>query len=288
MSHFSSYRTLGIIVSIISLSGLVAMAVYFYTPEDAGSQVVSQLPLPKKVEIVHDPSIDNALAVLFTREKVKNSQVKVNKNTLASLWFKQSFNDGLNQYYAIFIKNQMVDEANSVYGSHADAPIISAVVYKLIENQWVFASKQENIGSFGSWGDTPEIKEPETLPLAKGNFALLLDISYSGQGYTNSGKTIFAYHQDRWAQLGYLQTAGDNSGVCDNEAKDDELLSACWEFKGKISLAEEHDGSDYPDVIVNRTGTMTGENGQIIPVKNSLYTFNGEEYLEFSEGENKR
>lgn len=285
MSHSSSYRTLGFIVSIISLSSLVVMGVYFSTKEDSNHQTISQLPLPKKIEIITYPNIDDALATLFTSLKVKNNKVKIDKDTLASFWFAQSFNDGINKYHTIFIKNQMVDESNEVYGSHADAPIISSVVYKLIENKWVLASKQENIGLFGSWGDTPEIKEAEILALAKGNIALLLDISYSGQGYTNSGKTIFAYHQDNWAQLGYLQTAGDNSGVCDNEAEDDELLSACWEFKGKISLAEDNDGSDYPDVIVNRTGTMGGENGQIIPVKNSLYTFNGEEYLEFSDGE---
>ena len=285
MSHSSSYRTLGFIVSIISLSGIIAMAVYFYTKDDSNHQIVSQLPLPEKIKIINDPNIDEALAVLFTSKKVDKNKVKVDKDTLASLWFKQSFHDGINKYHAIFIKNQMVDESNEVYGSHADAPIISSVVYKLIKHKWVLTSQQENIGLFGSWGDAPEIKEAKILALAKGNIALLLDISYSGQGYTNSGKTIFAYHQDNWAQLGYLQTAGDNSGVCDNEVEDDELLSACWEFKGKISLAENNDNSDYPDVIVNRTGTMAGKNGQIIPVKNSLYTFNGEEYLEFSDGE---
>ena len=287
MSHFFSYRTLGFIVLIISLSGIVTMAVYFYSKEDSAHEIISQLPLPKRIEIVNVPSTDDALAILFTSAKVENSEVKIDKDTLASFWFAQSFNDGINKYHAIFIKNQMVDESNEVYGSHADAPIISSVVYKLIENKWVLASKQENIGLFGSWGDTPEVKAAEILPLAKGNLALLLDISYSGQGYTNSGKTIFAYHQDSWAQLGYLQTAGDNSGVCDNEAEDDELLSACWGFKGKISLAEDNEGFDYPDIIVNRKGTMAGENGQIIPVKNSLYSFNGAGYLEFSEGEKK-
>jgi len=285
MRHFSSYRTLGFIVSIISLSGIVIMTVYFSPKEDSGHQIISQLPLPKKIEIIKKPNVNDALAILFTSAKVKDHKVKINKDTLASFWFAQSFNDGIHKYYAIFIKNQLVGESNEAYGSHADAPVISSVVYKLLENKWVLASKQENIGLFGSWGDVPEIKAAEILPLAKGNLALLLDISYSGQGYTNSGKTIFAYHQDSWAQLGYLQTAGNNSGVCDNEAEDDELLSACWEFKGKISLAEDNDGSDYPDVIVNRTGTMAGEDGQIIPVKNSLYTFNGEEYLEFSDGE---
>jgi hypothetical protein len=288
MSHFYSYRTLGVIVSIISLSGVVAMGVYFYAKNDSNPQIISQLPLPKKIEILNDPNTDDALAALFTSAKVNNGKVKINKDTLASLWFAQSFHDGINKYHAIFIKNQMVDESNEVYGSHADAPIISSIVYKLIENKWVLASKQKNIGLFGSWGNTPNIKAPEKLLLAKGNFALLLGISYSGQGYTNSGKTIFAYHQNSWVQLGYLQTEGDNEGVCDNETEitDDELLAACWRFQGKISLVENNEASNYPDVIVNRTGTMAGEKGQIIPVRNSLYRFNGEEYLEFSDGDN--
>lgn len=286
MSHSSAPRILTIIVLIISLSGIMITAVYFYSNDNASGQIISQLPLPVKINSLTPPDANRALTTLFTIVTTDN-KLKIGKNTLASLWFQQSFNDGINKYHVVFIKNQSVDlETNEVYGSHADAPIISAVVYKLVKDEWILASKQKNIGVFGSWGDTPNIKQADVLPLAKGNTALLLTISYSGQGYTNSGQTIFAYHQNNWAQLGYLQTEGDNAGVCDNEVKEDELLSACWSFKGKISLAKNDNVSDYPDIIVHRTGTMGGENAKIIPVKNSLYRFNGEKYLEISEVKN--
>ncbi|MDQ7090140.1 MAG: hypothetical protein Q9M50_05775 [Methylococcales bacterium] len=283
MKRFSSHRTVVVIVLMISLSSILTIALYFHS-EDNSEPIVAEFPLPAHVNVLKKPTVSAALTALFAME-VANNKVNVNDQTLASFWFEHPFDDGLHKYHAIFIKNQMVDsETHDIYGSHADAPVISAVVYRLTGAQWVLVSKQKNIGSFGSWGDTPTIKRVNFLPLAKGNMALLLDISYSGQGYTNSGKTIFAYHEDAWAQLGYLQTDGDNSGVCDDETEEeDELLSACWLFKGKITLAEPIDNDDYPDVIVKRTGTMSDENGQIIPVKNSRYAFNGEEYLEISE-----
>ena len=85
--------------------------------------------------------------------------------------------------------------------------------------------------------------------------------------------------QNSWKLLGYLQTGGDNKGVCDDEATKDELLSACWKFEGKISLSKNIDANTYPDVIVSRSGTMSDDNGKIIPVQNSVYSFNGEQYL---------
>ncbi len=284
MRRYSLYRILVIIMLIISLSSIIAMVAYSYT-KDNSEQIVSQLPIPVKIKTVKKPNVNKALTTLFSIPASDN-KIKVNKDTLASLWFEKSFNDGLNKYHAIFIKNQMVDsETHEIYGSHADAPIISAVVYTLNKGEWVLASAQENIGVFGSWGDTPPIKQVQLLTLAKGNIALLLDISYSGQGYTKSGKTIFSYYQNNWTQLGYLPTSGDNSGVCDDTVKDDLLLSACWSFNGTVNLAENNSSSTYTDIIVKRTGTMEGENRKIIPVKNSLYSFNGEEYLEVDNGE---
>jgi hypothetical protein len=280
MGHRSSSRFWVIMLVIIIVSLIIATAIYIYKQNSSTNQIITQLPLPIKVKVIKIPDVNTALTALFSLA-TRNNQLKINQETLASLWFEQSFNDGINQYHVIFIKNQMVDaETDEVYGSHADAPIISAVVYRLTDDEWQLVSKQKNIGNFGSWGNTPTIKKAPLFLLAKGNATLLLAISYSGQGYTNSGKTIFSYYQNRWTQLGYLQTEGDNSGVCDDETKADELLSACWSFTGETSLAEENNVTNYPNISVKRTGTMAGATGKIIPVTDSLYRFNGEKYIE--------
>lgn len=282
----SSARSLTIVLSIIGLSTAIAGTAYYYKfsnePEKTEiKNIISPvIPTPPPTKpLLKTPAAHEALTALFSITTSSN-QLKTSENKLASLWFEKSFNEGEDKYHVIFIKNQIVDESNEVYGSHADAPVISAVVYKLEAEKWTLVSKQKEIGVFGSWGDAPEVEDIQPLQLAKGHTAFLLDIAYSGQGYTNSGKTIFSYRDKQWSIRGYLQTGGDNSGVCDDEAKEDEFLSACWQFDGKVTLAENSKNSDYPDLQVSRSGTMSDENGNIIPVSNSVYSFNGEEYLE--------
>ena len=314
MSRFSQSSLVIIMALIISLGSIIAIAFHFLTIEDKSilappvSTATIQVPADSSIT---RPTGNDALAALFSLP-VSDNKVKIDKDNLASLWFEQSFDDGVHQYHTIFIKTQIVedmslkvttDDDESVnaqaddeefeedfYGGHADAPLISAVVYKQVNGKWEVASKQKNIGVFGSWGNAPKIKQAQLLKLAKGNVAFLLDISYSGQGYTHHGKSVFSYYENAWVQVGYLQTGGNNAGVCDDASEDaDELLLACWHFNGKISLAENEDAlDDYPDLIVNRTGTMMGgENGRVVKVKDSLYGFNGEEYLELTaDGEN--
>ncbi len=307
MSRFSQSSLVIIMALLISLSGLIALAFHFLTTDDKAistppiSTATTHVPADSSVK---RPNANDALAALFSLP-VSDNKVKIDKDNLASLWFEQSFDDGVHQYHTIFIKTQIVEDKTikvkegidevvntqaddedleeDVYGGHADAPEISSVVYKQVNGKWEVASKQKNIGTFGSWGNAPKIKKAQLLKLAKGNMALLLGISYSGQGYTHYGKSVFSYYENEWVQVGYLQTGGNNAGVCDDESEDiDELLLACWSFKGKVNLAENKDAlDDFPDIIVNRTGTMMGgENGRVIKVKDSLYGYNGEEYLE--------
>ena len=278
-----SVQTSVIILSIIMLSSVLGVTAYFYTPESQqvdDIEVVSKIAAPMVLKTIKTPDSNEALTALYSIVS-KNKQVKPAKDMLASVWFEQSFSDEQVEYHVVFVKNQMVDPENGeIYGSHADAPVIGAVVYKLIDGNWQLLSKQKEIGHIGSWGDAPEIERAEIIALGKDNIGFLLDISYSGQGYTNAGKIIFSYRNHNWLQLGYLQTSGDNAGVCDDKAKEDEFLSACWRFDGNISLAENSSTTAYPDLQVVRKGTMTDDNGKIIPVKSSIYHFNGEEYTE--------
>jgi hypothetical protein len=277
-------------VLIISLSSIIAIIIHFLGLKDEEVPIDST-PTEISAPIIDTstttrPTANEALAALFA-VPVSRNRLKIDESHLASLWFEQSFEDGLHRYHSIFIKTQITEkESGEVYGGHADAPIISAVVYRYQNNRWKLVSKQKNIGVFGSWGNAPDIKQGQLLPLAKGNTALLLNISYSGQGYTNTGKAIYSYYENNWVQVGYLQTGGDNEGVCDDERLDnDELLFACWRFSGNIKLAKDNIGEDYPDLVVHRKGTMSGKKGRIIPVKDSMYIFNGEEYVEVKEDE---
>ncbi|MCK4493209.1 MAG: hypothetical protein KAU26_04090, partial [Methylococcales bacterium] len=192
MSRFSQSSLVVIMALIISLGSIIAIAFHFLTIEDNSipppmvSTATTQVPADSSII---RPTGNDALAALFSLP-VSDNKVKIDKDNLASLWFEQSFDDGVHQYHTIFIKTQIVEDTSiknkisdedlseeDVYGSHADAPLISAVVYKQVNEKWEVASKQKNIGVFGSWGNAPKIKQAQLLKLAKGNMALLLDIS---------------------------------------------------------------------------------------------------------------
>lgn len=57
------------------------------------------------------------------------------------------------------------------------------------------------------------------------------------------------------------------------------VMLPCYSYKGVISVVNGS-SSDYPDLLVTRTGTEDQENGgRIVPAKNVTYIFNDVEYV---------
>ncbi len=280
----------------LAITAVIAMLIgigagYFFQKNDraekkppiAGSKTLTPVSAP----VVHKDTVKNpghteVFAALFgvktTAETVKNAP-----DQLSSLWFMQPFTQNRERFQAFFVKTQTLEaDGKTVLNSHADAANISVVIYKQVDEIWQLFAKQANVGSFGSWGDVPDIKSAKTLSLSPDNLAFLIDTGFSGQGYTEQGKGMFSFNfkTHTWKDIGFVQTGGDNAGACDDDAQaGDDLLFACWKFSGEITVAKTGKNPDYPDLLVKHKGTTSDQTHKIVPAVNQVYIFDGEHYV---------
>jgi hypothetical protein len=94
----------------------------------------------------------------------------------------------------------------------------------------------------------------------------------SGQGHLYEGKSILVFAQNTWHDAGFVLTGHDNGGDCDSPEYEMEGLCPCYSYTGTISVAEGST-SEFPDLLITRTGTINREHrGPIFPVE-TLPTF---------------
>ena len=258
----------------------IAASVFFYSREDGqNSAFLSQ-------NLSAMPDHTTALNELFGITD-SSGKVRISANELSSIWFEQSFSLGNDEFHVIFTKTQEVDpQSGAIVKAHAQGVKVGAITYKQIDGQWQVVSRQPKFGDFGEWGDAPEVKQAEILQLSPENIAFMIDAGGGMGGFFESGKALFAYLKNSWRDLGYVQTDANNSGACDEpseQAPSDEGGSIpCWSYTGTISIVPG-ENAEYPDLLVTRTGTESGENGiSIVPAKSVTYVFNGEKYVDAS------
>jgi hypothetical protein len=288
MSHIPLFKRPLLILSIVSFIATLSIGGYFYLQQKSvETEQINTPAIPKITPIAVDSiKLPAAAEVLTDLFGTKTTADKINNvpDQISSLWFAQSFSHGNNDFYAVFVKSQTIDpDSKQIVDSHASSATVNIVVYKKIAAQWQLFSKQINVGSFGSWGDVPEIKHVPTLQLSADNLAFLIEGGSSGQGYTEIGKGLFSYNlkTKTWKDLGFVSIGGDNAGACDDSPQpEDSVLSACWKFSGEITLTKSGKNPDYPDLLVIEKGTTSDDNNKIIPVTNRMYIFNGEQYLD--------
>jgi hypothetical protein len=277
MSQNSRIALTAVIAAVFTCAGVGY--VYLHTT------FINPPRLPPVNVIPQTPPVAASLSALFA---IKTSANKVtNKpDQLSSLWFEQSFEQGTEKFHAVFIKTQTIDpDSKVVMESHADAAKVSVVVYQWSAGAWQLVSKQVDVGRFGSWGDVPAIKQAQLLQLSPDIVVFLIDGGFTGQGYTETGKGLFSYNvrHKTWKDLGYIQTSGDNAGVCDENKSisADDMATACWTFSGEITLTPSGNNSAYPELLVLHKGTTSNEdNTKIVPMMNRRYRFNGKQYVE--------
>lgn len=216
-----------------------------------------------------------------------SGKARVSANELSSIWFEQSFKLGSDDFYVVFAKTQEVDpQTGAIVEAHAQGVKVGAVTYKQTDGRWQVVSKQPKFGDFGEWGDASEVKQAEVLQLSPDNIAFMIDTGAGMGGFFESGKALFAFSKNNWRDLGYVQTDADNSGICDEASERASSAEGgsipCWSYTGAISTVSGQN-TEYPDLLVTRTGTESGENGvSIMPAKNVIYIFNGEKYIDAS------
>lgn len=271
-------RLIAVLAGALIIS--IAVSMFFYSREDGqDSAFLSQ-------NLSAMPDHTTALNELFGITD-SSGKVRISANELSSIWFEQSFKLGNDEFHVIFTKTQEVDpQSGAIVKAHAQGVKVGAITYKRIDGQWQVVSRQQKFGDFGEWGDASEVKQAEILQLSPENIAFMVDAGGGMGGFFESGKSLFAYSKNSWRDLGYVQTDADNSGVCDEPSErapsDDGGSIPCWSYKGTISIVPG-ENAEYPDLLVTRTGTESGENGvSIVPAKSVTYVFNGEKYVDAS------
>jgi hypothetical protein len=204
-----------------------------------------------------------------------SEKVKLPTNKLASIWFDQTFENGGDQIYVVFVKEQALDAKGELDRCHACGVVVDAVTYKAVSGGWVGISKQNNIIEIGNYGEAPKNIHGDILQLSPGKTVLLINSEDGGQGYTDSIKDILAYGENQWHHLGSVQISGDNVGTA--ECAD---LRKCWQYSGDISVGPSNN-SQYPNIVVKHTGTkFDAATGKIVPAGMAIYSFNGKAYVE--------
>jgi len=243
-------------------------------PQDADTQSLDGTasgPLPQ-------PSV--ALFELFGITG-SDGPIMVTPNQRAELWFAQTFDDGSDKAHVVFLTVQDVNEHGVVIDqSHAGAPTIGAVTYKQVDGKWLPVSRQRQITRIGAWGKAPNIKQADVLKLANVT-ALLIEAGSTGQGYTSTGKVVLAFEQQGWRTLGWVETAADNSGACVDgpDAAANPSVPLCWAYTGQITVGQQRPGIQYPDLIVERTGTVGEDRHRLAPARAVTIQFNGQSYV---------
>lgn len=267
-------RLIAILAGALIIS--IAASVFFYSREDGqDSASLSQ-------DLSTMPDHTTALNELFGITD-SSGKVRISANELSSIWFEQSFSLGNDEFHVIFTKTQEIDpQSGAIVKAHAQGVKVGAITYKQVDGQWQAVSRQPKFGDFGEWGDVPEVKQADILQLSPENIAFMIDAGGGMGGFFESGKALFAYSKDSWRDLGYVQTNADNSGACDEAPSDEGGSIPCWSYTGTISIVPG-ENAEYPDLLVTRTGTESGENGvSVVPAKNVTYVFNGEKYVDTS------
>lgn len=258
----------------------IAVFVFFYNRGDGQNSVFFSH------ESSATPDYASALEELFGVAE-SSGEVRISANELSSIWFGQAFRWGDDEFYVIFTKTQEVDpQSGAIVKAHAQGIKVGAITYKQVDDDWQVISKQPKFGDFGEWGDAPEVAQAEIFQLSPDNIAFMIETGGGMGGFFESGKALFGYSKNGWSDLGYVQTDANNSGACDESAEqasaDESDSIPCWSYTGTISTVSGTN-AEYPDLLVTRTGTESGEDGvSIKPVENVTYIFNGEKYVDSS------
>ncbi len=238
------------------------------TVASGGVQIASSNEKPDATD-----AIQNLFSLMATDGFAKTSAFEI------SLFESVNFKLNSAPHLVIFLKTRMFDPATKkLVDCHACGAKISAVVYRQTDKNWEPIGAGKEFAEIGGWGDAVNSKPIRIISnLASKTTAFLVDGGGSGQGYTNTGKTILAMVVDQWKPLGFIDLYGDNAGACDDKPtiNPDTAPPLCWSYEGKLSVLETNSGG-FRDILVTRTGTTAGRGRDPLPAANVIYRYTKE------------
>lgn len=257
--------------SALIAAGLFASSAYASAAESYAGNATPALLAIQDADILRD-----LLGKIGSRneQRVKANQIGYFDDPKAefvgSVWFRQSFKHGGNDFHVAFVKLRQIDERTGTpFESHAAGVLVSAITYKKVGSDWEIVSRQTSpFTEAGTWGDATAPEKIGQLELDKTNTALLIPTYESGQGTTYEGEQVIAFNGENWASHGTVNTSGNNAGNCDDAIPE---VPACWSYTGTIHVVPSAN-TQMPDLLVVRTGTdYAGYDSKPKPAENVLY-----------------
>lgn len=158
---------------------------------------------------------------------------------LATLWFRESFSMGNEQYHAAFVRLQLIDSETGAPLNNTNA--VAALTYRKGDAGWLLVSYQKSPFTQMVLGeDVASIAEKrEARMLNPEHLALLVPV-------TGSALQVLAFDGRSWADLGQLLTGG-----------------------GNFELAASTTSGELPDIRVDRKTVDTGN--AVEPARSVVY-----------------
>ncbi|NML46812.1 hypothetical protein HHL11_23915 [Ramlibacter sp. G-1-2-2] len=189
-----------------------------------------------------------------------------------SLWHQQGFLLAGDPALVVFTQTQRLAPDGRPALARAEAPSISAAVYRLSDGRWKLAGASRDFAHARAWGEAPAPRGPlQVMQFPDGAVAFFVDEAGESLGDTQVGKSVWAFANGAWHDLGYVQTGGDNESATGSEEEP-------YRFSGSISMVP---GSGrYPDLRVDREGTMQDDQDRVVTATDTRYVFTGRSYEE--------
>lgn len=227
------------------------------------------------------PTVDFALQALYGF-KSTDGKIKIGTEKIVSVWFGRDFEDAQGGNFVVFTKEQALEDGE-ISSCHTCSVNISAITYRQIHGNWQQISTTHQFTQIGAYGDAPKVSAGDVVRMNPKVSGFFLDDSYSGQGYTNNYKNIFAFDGKQWRSLGAIEVSADNKGTdCVDQTKETptEETPACWSFAGDVTI-HGTDDSSYPDITVARRGTYEAPvNFKAVQAEPVTFRFNGQQYAD--------
>lgn len=273
----SSKRS-AVVTALVVLGFCVAAGWRLHARQQAHQQTALFLPAPPRPAAAAPasgpPQPAQVIADLFGPQAAGPATAADERTTL---WHRQPFRLGGHPALAVFTETRRIDpRTQQPVDAHAQAPSISAAAYEFVGGKWKLAGATRDFARIVAWGDAPRPGAPiDVLAFPGGGAAFLVEHTGGGQGYTQVGRSVWAFEQGQWRDLGFIETGGNNEGAA-------RAGQARYSFSGSISVLPGT--STHPDLLVKRHGTIVDAHDHVVPAPDTRYVFTGRSYEELLPG----
>lgn len=164
--------------------------------------------------------------------------------------------DGVPHHFLV-LAGYEIQESGGRKGCHACAGTMGLLVMRENGNEFELVARNSLFEEIGSWGDVPVADVFELREIGDtGTYGWLIQLGYTGQGYSFFNSVLHAVQGNRITQIGNFPIGWSDEGVCE-DGKNMMSGKGCTSLNGVVSFKSEGKGK-LPDASIHMTGTLEG------------------------------